>query len=176
MQFTDKRAMLFHGQREWRMHCLRRILGLIAKNDGKLPDNYLSARAATIMKNALPFQSPMDLLWRELVAEFEQAVLRGDADWFQRQADAIKGKRKSGYTTLGIFEWEVAPLLLQAADLNAEGYRVAAQHIYAGLTKKESPTDRQPHRIKVEGHPFANPEACCEAIRRLAKLLESQTA
>jgi hypothetical protein len=172
MPFTDKRAILFHGQLDWRMICLRRILDVIAKNDGKLPDNYLSARAVTIMKNALPFRSPMDELWGELAAEFERAVLRGDADWFRAQANVIEGKRKARYTPRGIFEWEVTPILLQAEYLNAKGYRVTAGYIYNGLRKKECPTDQQPHGVKVEGCYFENRERCMDAIRELAENLK----
>jgi hypothetical protein len=156
LPFTDKRERLFHGQRDWRMICLRRMLEVIAKNDG----------------DALPFRTPiMDELWRGLIAEFEQAVLRGDADWFHRQANVIQGKRKARYTMRGIFEWEVAPLLLQAADLNAKGYRMTAGSIYAGLTKKECPTVRQPHGVKVENCYFENRERCMDAIRELAESL-----
>jgi hypothetical protein len=83
----------------------------------------------------------------------------------------IEGRRNARYTPRGIFEFEVAPILLQAADLNAKGYRVTAGYIYNVLRKKECPTHRQPHGVKVKGCYFENRERCMDAIRELAENL-----
>jgi hypothetical protein len=64
-------------------------------NDGdKLPDNLLSARAAENQAKARAkgyvLLDEIDSLWNTLSAQFERAVLDGDAEWFERQAKAIR--------------------------------------------------------------------------------------
>src|SRR5438552_12300076 len=135
--FTDKRAQLFHDQRDWRIIRLLQLLRQETNAGRKLPDNYLTMRTAA-NRAALQVVPPrkrylldeITSLWREIDAEFERAVIHGDADWLRRQANAIDGKRKSDDTVRGRFEAKVSTLLLQAAILNANGNRVTASQIY----------------------------------------------
>ena len=103
---TETRAKLFHGHLDWQMIRLRQLIG----DGSKLADNHLSAQLAdyyakaaahvrerqTIfrehntrkarlqhlrtMKHKLPVMPPVLAAWRELSAQFERAVLDGDAD------------------------------------------------------------------------------------------------
>ncbi len=55
----------------------------------------------------------IDALWRDLSAQFERAVLDGNADWFERQAKAIRSgdTRDKTKKARGRFEAEVARVL-----------------------------------------------------------------
>jgi hypothetical protein len=170
---TDVRAQLLHDSREWRMVVLRACIG----DGSKLPDNYLSARAEA-NRAALAAMTPgkryllldkIDSLWRDVRAQFERAVLDGNADWFRRQAKAIE--RKSGDTARGRFEANLVTLVLQAAILNAKANRVTASDIYEVLNKKDSPTKKQPDGVLVEGLQFENRNRCIQEIRDLARLI-----
>jgi len=171
--FTDKRAQLLHDSREWRMVLLRACIG----DGSKLPDNYLSARAEA-NRAALAAMTPgkrylllhkIDSLWRDVRAQFERAVLDGNADWFRRQADAVE--RKSEDTPRGRFEANVVTLVLQAAILNAKGNGVTASDIYDVLDKKDSQTDKQLHGVLVEGLQRENRNRCIQEIHELARLI-----
>lgn len=90
--FTDIRAKLLHGHREWKMIRLRELVSDHQKQFASLADNHLSARAAANAEIARRKRyvelDEIDALWRDTVAGFERAVLDGDADWFERQAKA----------------------------------------------------------------------------------------
>lgn len=75
-----------------------------------LADNFLSSRARETQPDE------MRLLWRELVAQFERAVLRGNTDWFERQAAGIlwNDRRTESEKTLARFKAEVVRRLDQA--------------------------------------------------------------
>ncbi len=72
-------------------------LALLAKvcseNGSKLPDNYLSAHTAENARlaqtNRIVLRDEIDKLFNEHRAEYERAVLGGDAEWFERQANAL---------------------------------------------------------------------------------------
>ncbi len=59
-----------------------------------LPDNYLSPRAKknaeTARQKKYVLLNEVDALWRDLSAQFQRAVIDGDADWFARQAKALR--------------------------------------------------------------------------------------
>lgn len=112
--FTDIRAKLLHGHRDWKMIRLRELItacrhyaeqtqkastnGGWTASDERLVQNHLETRAEEI-----------NALWREACTAFEQAVLDGDADWFERQAKAIRsGDRRSDTKARGRFEAAVA--------------------------------------------------------------------
>ncbi|MDQ3253839.1 MAG: hypothetical protein M3R15_08025 [Acidobacteriota bacterium] len=112
--FTDIRAKLLHGHREWKMIRLRQLITecrhlteqvqKLSKDgwsaaDERLVENYVEARLAEI-----------NTLWRDLSEQFERAVLNGDAEWFERQAKAIiSGDRRSDtQKARGRFEAAVA--------------------------------------------------------------------
>jgi hypothetical protein len=177
--FTDKRAQLFHDQRDWRMIRLQRLLRQETKNvTDKWPDNYLSMRTAA-NRAALQVVPPrkrylldeITSLWHKIAAEFERALIHGDTDWLRRQANAIDGKRKLGDAVRGCFDAKVSTLLLQAAILNAKGNRVTASDIYDALNEKDSQTDKRPHGVLVEGLKFENRNRCEQEIRDLGTLI-----
>ena len=88
-EWSDIRNRIIYGSAEWRMIRLQEL------NDGdKLPDLLLSARAAENQAKARAkgyvLLDEIDSLWNTLSAQFERAVLDGDAEWFERQAKAIR--------------------------------------------------------------------------------------
>jgi hypothetical protein len=88
-EWSDIRNKIIYGSAEWRTIRLQEL------NDGdKLPDNLLSARAAENQAKARTkgyvLLDEIDSLWNTLSAQFERAVLDGDAEWFDRQAKAIR--------------------------------------------------------------------------------------
>ncbi len=89
-------AKLLHGERDWRMMRLQELVREHHESDERLPDNHLSARAKANAEIARQKRyvllNEIDALWRDLSAQFERAVLDGDADWFERQAKAIRSR------------------------------------------------------------------------------------
>jgi hypothetical protein len=89
-EWSDIRGTIIYGSAEWRIIRLRQLIG----DGSELPDNFLSARKAQWERIAAEKRyvllKEIDVLWRDLAAQFERAVLDGDADWFRRQAKAIK--------------------------------------------------------------------------------------
>ncbi len=106
----ENQAKLLHGQRDWRMRRLQELVRERHEPDERLADNHLSARAKANAEIARQRKyvllNEVDALWRDLSAQFERAVLDGDADWFERQAKAIQ--RKAGRDALNQFEAAVA--------------------------------------------------------------------
>ncbi|MGI8435939.1 MAG: hypothetical protein ACR2NX_03415 [Chthoniobacterales bacterium] len=107
-------AKLLYGERDWRMMRLQELVRERHEPDERLADNHLSARAkanAEIarQKKSYVLLNEVDALWRDLSAQFERAVLDGDADWFERQAKAIQ--RETRRDMLNQFESEVAHIL-----------------------------------------------------------------
>ncbi len=186
--FADKRATLFHGQLDWRMVALQELIREKRQEAGEkgLPRDYLSFRAEAnqaalhALQKAPPGErylllDRIDTLWRDIKRdinpEFERAVVRGDANWLWRMADAIEGKRKPSDAVRRGFDAKVSTLLFQAAILNAKGHRVVGRDIYEVLHKMDSPTDKKPTRVEVEGWFFENRERCIQEIRDLGKLI-----
>lgn len=78
----------------------------------RLADNYLSARKAKWERIGAEKRyvalAEIDWLWNPLSAQFERAVLQGDAHWFERQAKAIE---KGGLPPQVQFKTKVIDLL-----------------------------------------------------------------
>jgi hypothetical protein len=77
---------------------LLRLLVQLQAAHGPLADNHLSAREAHIMqqmeRGKYVLIEELDLLWRDIRGQFERAVLKSDAEWFQRHAKTMDaGKR-----------------------------------------------------------------------------------
>lgn len=110
------RAKLTHG-RHWPMVRLRQCIEEKSKSQqDTLPDNYLSQRRALNTaigrEQGYVLLDEIDALWKTWSAECERAVITGDADWFQRQADAIKhgDKRTDAQKDRARFEAEIVRL------------------------------------------------------------------
>jgi hypothetical protein len=80
---------------------------LRAKRKGKPPtrEEWLAERDKLwIAKTGKPYEQaqPDEVTWlsRELVAQFERAVLDGDADWFRRQWQALGSRQSGGENTV----------------------------------------------------------------------------
>jgi hypothetical protein len=130
-----------------------------------------------------PEQSLLELasLWRDLRAQCERALLDGDADWFERQAKAIK---KSGLPQRGPFNAKVIQLLEAAKWIthikqsdDCEDLTLTpagkftdkmASDIYEALEKRELPDGK----LLVEGCQFERKERVMDAIRDLAMRLQ----
>jgi hypothetical protein len=84
--FDEIRGRLLYGP-EWRMVALQ---SLIPKDRSQLHSNYLSAPRDTRCSPYTEQHPGVFQLWKDLCFEFERAVVNGDADWFERQAKAIK--------------------------------------------------------------------------------------
>jgi hypothetical protein len=89
-EWSDIRNRIIYGHPEWRMVRLRELIG----DGSKLGGNLLSARAAENQAKARTkgyvLLDEIDSLWNTLSAQFERAVLDDDAEWFGRQAKAIR--------------------------------------------------------------------------------------
>lgn len=122
---TAMRAQLHHGHPDWKMILLRERIRVLQREEEKrlgahfdpertplLPDNFLSARALDNAKvarqNRYLMREEIDALWCDLVAGFERAVIYGDAEWFQRQARAIRSRDTRTATARARDQFEAA--------------------------------------------------------------------
>jgi hypothetical protein len=152
--FTDARSRYAHSHREWRIVRLRQLIeqykGEQAKaiGDQRLPDNWFSHGDKRIGADIF---TEIDSLWRDLSAELERAVLNGDANWFERQARAIRGigsyqrhgSDRAQFEIAVMREIEIACLLGDEPELAAESTNPNRELIeqrkseQAGMTKEQ---------------------------------------
>jgi hypothetical protein len=107
-QWDEICKRIIYGTTEWPMVGLRQLIG----DGSKVPDNFLSADYLTtppaLQKQEKAYRDKVESLWRPLKAQFERAVLNGDAVWFERQAKAI---RKGGVPQRARFNAKVVHLI-----------------------------------------------------------------
>ena len=167
----------------------------------KLPDNYLSARKAeydkylsahktendkTATNKRYVLQDEIDALWRDLSAQFERAVLDGDAGWFEQQAKALDSVQQQEHArfnaavvcAIEFAQKTVAPLSdkkaprrktrRESATLPPAGKSIGktAHDVFAELN-----VEVIGGRIIVEGCPFESKGRALEAIRAIAQRL-----
>jgi hypothetical protein len=89
-QWDEIPNRFIYGSTKWRIIKLRQLIG----DCSQMPDNYLSARKAEWQRIAAEKRyvqlDEIDSLWNAWSTQCERAVLDGDADWFERQAKAIR--------------------------------------------------------------------------------------
>jgi len=185
--WNEIRNRIKYGSSDWRIIKLRQLIG----DGSKLPDNYFSLRRGqrlvALAKNLFAKLDDVDGLWNAFNAQFERAVLDGDADWFKRQARAIE---KGGLPQRAQFNAKVVDLLEQAMwdthtpkgekrglpwegidDLRVTPFQkftdTKAGDIYQALKKRKMPDGC----LLVEGTLFDTKERVMEAIHRLADRL-----
>ncbi len=119
-------------------------------------------------------------VWQVYLKEHKRAVLRGDPDWFDRQAEALRGRYRSSSADKRQFYKAVFMQLFNRArsydnpshpvmlELRKSFAGCTAMSVLESLKKENCGTDRQPDRIKVEGHCFENEKRACEEIREFA--------
>ena len=180
---------------------MRELIG-----DLRLPDNYLSLRGqrdaipepkppsaqrvptkkdlarlwnkVRAKQKGKPPYDELAWLWQELCTQSEHAVLNGDADWFERQAKAIK---RGGNPQRVQFSAKVVHLLELAfwgtqakqkvdATLTPAGKFTGAManNIFNALEKRELPDGH----LLVEGSQFESKGRVMEAIHDLAEKLQ----
>lgn len=92
--FTVFRAQLLHGHREWRMIRLRALITECRHFTDQLQksskDGWTAADERRAQDHFNERAAEINALWRDLSAQFERAALAGNADWFERQAKAIR--------------------------------------------------------------------------------------
>jgi hypothetical protein len=178
------------GHAEWRIVRLRRLVG----DGSNLADNYLSARkvqwqaaiAKAVVKHSNVMLSEIDKLWNEWSAQCERALLNGDADWFERQADAIRwtDTRTPTQKQRAHFNAKVVRLLEHATwstharqgehseDLTltpaGKFTDAMASDIYNALEKRELPNGH----LLVEGCRFGDKGRVMEAIHDIERQLQ----
>ena len=196
--WQDIRNRIIYGSVEWRIIRLCQLM----RDGSKLPTNYLSSRKAQWEskwpRKPAPPKKPkptklrfnakrryvlldeIDVLWRDVSAEFERAVLDGDANWFKRQSKAIE---KGGMPQRVRFNTRVLDLLESAMwgtharagekcdDLTltpaGKFTDAMASHIYEALHKQE-----RDGLLIVEGWQFESKGRVMEAIHDIAKRLQ----
>jgi len=140
------------------------------------------SRALRKMRHKPPIALlPLAVLWRESLAEFERAVVRGDADWLNELAKSIRGEvsphpREQFITkVLDLYErilWTQMPLEVDLRVTSLEKVvKVSATDIFKKLKiERLSGTDRYPiGALKVEGHIFENKNRVMDAIHDIEK-------
>jgi len=218
------RCRIIYGSNEWPIVALRHWLRELAGNSTQpLQDGYLRALYMSEHVTVLPTEKetptegqfddwvryspfvprdpPLDhrlkILWNRFVADLEHAVLNNDADWFGRQADAIK---KGGSPQRARFRAKVVLLLDQAwsetlgrpenwrpltnAERKAFPNLRRVPHVVT-LTPAGKFTDKMASDIYealdkrdvngvlvVEDYQFESKERVMEAIHNLAKRLQ----
>jgi hypothetical protein len=143
-EFTEIRAKLLHGHREWKMIRLRELIREHETQLGSpLADNYLSERAAAKAEIARAKRyvllDEIDALWRDKAAGFERAVLDGDATWFERQAKAIRSgdTRSETDKARDAFEAAVARELEMWFEPSGKRAGVTAQQVLDALRQRK---------------------------------------
>ena len=145
---TDNRPKLSHGGPDWRTIRLRQLIG----DGSKLPVNRLSLRREAT-RQAIAKGTPyvlldeIDALWPDLAAQFERAMLDGDADWFKRQAHAIEhGDERTGQEKdRGRFEAEVMRLL--TVECVPERKILAGDTCFVQRKNAQPLTEKEKHEI-----------------------------
>jgi hypothetical protein len=163
---------------------------LRAKRKGEPPSR--KGWLAALDKLGLRAEQPDEItsLWRRVVAEFERAVLSGNADWLKGQADAISGPLPVD-DNFGRFDAAVFRQLemafwgtraeerkdnpnIEDATLSPAGKHVActSRPILDSLETRTETLRDGTKRLYVEGRPFNGTRRkglALEAIERLAK-------
>jgi hypothetical protein len=185
-EWDEIRKRIIYASTEWPMVGLRQLIG----DGSKLPDNFLSADYLTtppaLQKQEKAHRDKVDSLWRPLRAQFERAVLNGDADWFERQAKAIRKDRlpqRARFNAkvvhlLEIAMWETSvkqkplakPTLADVEAIRHKAKSLAGQKQAAQAAREAwEPTSEQ-----KAYEAWFNAEGCAEqdAKKRLAKFYE----
>ncbi len=154
----------------------------IERNEWKLPDNYLSARTHISPNDELAS------LWRTHRSEHERAVLTSDADWFEKQAKAIRCPNKQETSDLArnlfraaiVRELEMAFWRKRAATVNRDGAHVESATLQpakknVAISAREI-LDRLEQRkggrfLFVEGCRFDSARRAREAVKRISRYL-----
>ena len=178
--WTDIRNRIIYDSAEWPLVGLRMLIG----DGSQLPDNYLSARAAanaeTARQKRYVLLEKIDALWNKLRAQFERAVLDGDAEWFKRQLQALSSKQSQEKIRFNAKVVHLLEMAMWGTHANQGDNRedltltpagkftdAMASDIYDALAKQELPNGQ----LLVEGCRFENKERVMEAIHNMAKPL-----
>jgi hypothetical protein len=92
--WTDIRNRIIYDSAEWPLVALRTLIGdgsMLA--DNFLSADYLSTDTHDLQRQEKALRQKIATFWRPLIAQFERAVLDGDADWFKRQLQALSSKQ-----------------------------------------------------------------------------------
>jgi hypothetical protein len=166
--WTEIRSRVIHDSAEWRLVRLRQLIG----DGSKLADNHLSARKAknekTATKKRYVLLSEADSLWRDLSAQFERAVLNGDAGWFERQAKALGSVQQQEHARFNAAVIRAIEGAMWAHRAHQKRKRESATLTPAGKSVNETAHDIftslnvevKDGRIIAEGCSFASKDAC----------------
>jgi hypothetical protein len=190
--YRDIADRLGTGFREW-ITPLNKSIKNYEKHFGRLPFSRHGGVVVRIWDLTKQGQRLHDIrrLWRNHQKEHAQAVLHGDAEWFQRQADALKrGYRHYSKQNQGRFDQAVFETLFSRAhsysgqdgmlgSLRKDFLGCTADDVLDSLRQRKrrdyateeylQERDRPKKRLYVEECPFKDRKDALEAIRRLAK-------
>ncbi len=201
-QPVDIAFKLEHGIREW-ITPLNAALRKYETNFGSMPDKFLSEINPDEFTNSdwvEKIQTPVfsieqhdllghvEYLWSRHRAEHEEATLRGDDEWYRRQADALEPKGSAAYgpPNLGRFDKAVFDALFIRAHSydNHEDHLwwarprfmkegCTAANILDSLRQRREGSLRQRREgrfvLFVEDRRFNSRKSALDAIRQLAK-------
>ena len=155
-----------------------------AKNKGKLPTpeeysklrDQFEAEAPSLWSErerivSPPRRSKWDeaaVLWRELMQQFESALVIGDDDWLNDLAKAIRGEAQPKPEPNAEFTRKVLVLLQKTAG-------ATASDIFAAL-ESDGLVEKQPNGLKVAGRPFEKKQRALDAIHDIAKKVNHELA